>query len=321
MDDTGTGEGRASPTAGGPARVPDSAPRPWVHAWSDRGGPLHVVDFGGPGPAAAPAAPPRLLIHGLDGSAANWVDVGPRWARRGATVALDLPGFGRSPLEGRATTMRAYARLAARVARDRWDAAPVLVGNSMGAVVALLAARELSEIAGVALVAPALPREGRLPVDPSWTPALLACAVPGLMALEPRRRRRGGPERQVRSLLDLCYAPGNRESPAAFREMVDVAAGRDRGDHVRAWTGAARSLFAWLARRRRFHGRVAVDAPVWLVSGAADPVIPARSVRAALDAHPDWIHRELPGVGHVPQLEAPGRLAAALGPLLDVAGA
>ncbi len=53
-------------------------------------GPLHWKDYGGHGPL-------HVLVHGLGGSIANWDFIGPRLARRGRVVALDLPGFGLSP--------------------------------------------------------------------------------------------------------------------------------------------------------------------------------------------------------------------------------
>ena len=57
-------------------------------------------------------------------------------------------------------------------------------------------------------------------------PMLAPFLAPGLMSLEARRRHRLPPEQRVRELLDMCFAPGHRESPEAFAEMVDVARNR-----------------------------------------------------------------------------------------------
>ncbi|MBW3658038.1 MAG: alpha/beta hydrolase [Actinobacteria bacterium] len=145
-----------------------------------------------------------------------------------------------------------------------------MVGSSLGGTVALLAAARSPELVrGVVLVAPAVPRAGRLPVDPTFAGFLLPYAVPRLAAREPARRAGQPPETRVRSLLDLCYAPGRRESDAAFAEMVDVARERDPADARDAWVAASRSLFVELARRRRFHREAdAITAPVLVVEDA-----------------------------------------------------
>src|SRR5262245_36769441 len=65
---------------------------------ADVGGPVHFIDFGGSGP-------PMVLVHGLGGSAVNWLAVGPALAQRARVVALDLPGFGRTPPAGRSTRL------------------------------------------------------------------------------------------------------------------------------------------------------------------------------------------------------------------------
>lgn len=277
----------------------------------DVDGPVHVLDLGGP----TGRRPPAVLVHGLDGSAANWIDAAPTMTDQRRVLAVDLPGFGRTPLQGRRVDLPGVADHLARVLA-RLAAGPVeLVGNSWGGPVALwTAARHPDRVARVVLVAPALPRRARWPVDPTVAAGfLLPYAVPGLMRAEPHRRHVQDPERRVRSLLDLCYASGNRESDRAFTEMVDVARHRDRDDHVAAWTRASRSLFAWMARPAAFH-RVAerVHAPVHVIEGGADPVIPATSVARALRRHPTWTHTRLPAVGHVPQLEDPAAFGRAL---------
>lgn len=276
------------------------------------GAPVHLLDFGGP---TDPSRPPLLLVHGLDGSAANWVDVGPTLARDHRVLAIDLPGFGRTPLAGRRLDLPAAADLvAATVAR--LGLGPVEVaGNSWGGPVCLwTAARHPEVIRRVVLVAPALPRHAGRVVDPAFTLGfLLPYAIPGLMRLEPARRHRQDPVQRVRALLDMCYAPGNRESLEAFAAMVEVARQRNRGDHVTAWYRASKSLFWWMARPAAFHRAVdRVTAPVHVVEGAADPIIPRTSIARTLARHPHWTHIALDGVGHVPQLEDPSAFIDAL---------
>ncbi len=285
----------------------ESPGRTWSRAEFDVGGPVHALDFGGP-----ETERPILLVHGLDGSAANFLDVGPGLATRHRTLAVDLPGFGRTPLAGRHPSIRVQADLVTGIGRRLQAGRVHLVGNSMGAVVALeAAARRPDLVASVTLLAPAVPRAGRGPVAWSFVPFLLPFQL-GLGGREPRRRMAQDPGARVRELLALCYGPGSTTSAASMAEMVDVAANRDHDDAVAAWTGSAHDLFGRLARRRSFH-QIAdrVVAPVHLVEGGADPVIPASSIQDTLRRHPTWRHTVL-AAGHAPMLEAPGDCVSAI---------
>ena len=64
------------------------------HRTVDLDGPVHYADFGGTGR-------PVVLVHGLGGSYANWLAVGPRLAALGRVYALDLAGHGLTPSLGR----------------------------------------------------------------------------------------------------------------------------------------------------------------------------------------------------------------------------
>jgi pimeloyl-ACP methyl ester carboxylesterase len=115
---------------------------------------------------------PVLLIHGAGASAAIWMMVMARLGRVTRAVAIDLPGHGPSPVaeqegEGdgrggeRPTLMRyrdAAGELAALVGLGR----SVVVGHSMGALIAIEAALAWPDkVAGLVLCAAAR----RLPVS------------------------------------------------------------------------------------------------------------------------------------------------------------
>ncbi len=89
--------------------------------------PVNVIELG--------EGPPLLFVHGLSGSWPNWLEQLPVFARTHRVIALDLPGFGRSPMPTRGyldLRLRPHARCAARALGV--DAAAV-VGNSMGGFV------------------------------------------------------------------------------------------------------------------------------------------------------------------------------------------
>jgi pimeloyl-ACP methyl ester carboxylesterase len=265
------------------------------------GGDVHLLD-------SATSGPPLMLIHDLDGCAAGWLDVAPDLACDHRVLALDLPGCGHSPVGRRRLSMTAHADLVAEVIRRETDGPVTLVGNSAGALIALLvAARHRWAAAAVVLLAPALPRRTTGSFDATFLPLLTAASVPGMLMLEPWRRSLQTPRERVEALLAACCArDSERGSPGTLSAMVEVAAARPRAQQLRGWPGAARSLFWWLARPARFHETAdRVAAPVTLVEGVEDPVLPRAATRAALERHPQWVHVPLAGVGHVPQIERP----------------
>jgi pimeloyl-ACP methyl ester carboxylesterase len=50
-----------------------------------------------------------------------------------------------------------------------------------------------------------------------------------------------------------------------------------------------------------------VRSPVLVLHGRRDRLVPVTFAEGALDAHPEWRGRIFPDLGHVPQIEAPGR--------------
>ena len=72
----------------------------------DLHGPLHGMEYGGEGQLV-------LLVHGLSGSAVNWVETAVPLTAYGRVVAPELPGFGRTPPAGRSASMKAQAGLMA----------------------------------------------------------------------------------------------------------------------------------------------------------------------------------------------------------------
>ncbi len=119
-----------APSARGPQeRAPwmDVDWRAHQHWTIINGSPLNVVELG--------EGPPVLFVHGLSGSWPNWLEQLPVFARTHRVIALDLPGFGNSPMPTWDISISAYARtLDALLDALDVDAAAV-VGNSMGGFV------------------------------------------------------------------------------------------------------------------------------------------------------------------------------------------
>jgi pimeloyl-ACP methyl ester carboxylesterase len=101
------------------------------------GVPAHYLEAGDEGP-------PLLLLHGNTGDAFDWIAVLGRLAASHRVIALDLPGYGKTPpLED--VSPQGFARFAlgfaAAVELDRFD----VVGHSLGGMMAILMAREAPE--------------------------------------------------------------------------------------------------------------------------------------------------------------------------------
>jgi glycerol-3-phosphate dehydrogenase len=271
----------------------------------DAGGPIHFADFGGEGR-------PMVLVHGLGGACENWLAVGGRLAEHARVLAPDLPGFGRTPPAGREITVAASQRALHGFLQAAVGEPVILVGNSMGGLVAMMqAAREPASVAGLVLVAPAQPRVrgGRIELGVQALFALYA--IPGLAGWFLRTRSaRLGPEGLVAELLQLLCTDGSRV-PESVRN-AHVALARARIETMPwandAFLAATRSLLAHILRPGRYHRLVeAVAAPALLIQGRDDRLVPLASSEAMVRRKPGWTLETFDHIGHVPQLESPAR--------------
>lgn len=97
--------------------------------WVDvEGQPVNVIDMG--------EGHPIVFVHGLSGSWPNWLEQLPVFARSHRVVALDLPGFGHSPMPREQITIAGYARILDGLLEALGVDAATLVGNSMGGFIA-----------------------------------------------------------------------------------------------------------------------------------------------------------------------------------------
>jgi pimeloyl-ACP methyl ester carboxylesterase len=279
---------------------------------TDLDGPTHVVRFDGP-----IDAPRAVLVHGAGGSVLDWLPLAPELTTRLDLYAVDLPGSGRSPLAGRSPSVSGAAAFLDRFVRDDVGEPVLLLGNSLGGIVGLEYARARpSQVTGVVLLDATQPlgRGGDLRV----AAALLATLVPRLpQRLLTALRARGEAEQQVRDNLRLAFG----DADAVPDDLVAVMAEQRRGEgpeHDAAFVSVARSIVGLLARPRA-HRRLFrdVEAPVLMMHGEADPIIPVRWARTSAAANPGWRFHALPGVGHMPQAERPDVVAKLLLEWLD----
>jgi len=242
-----------------------------------RAGRVHYAERG----ERRPGRPSAVLIHGAGASSAIWLMVLARVARAGHAVAIDLPGHGASALAGAALdgaeglTLGRYRDAVGELSATLCLGPSVLVGHSMGALVAIEAALAWPDkVRGLVLCA-AAPRLG---VDP-----------------ELARLLRDDPAGVVAWLAEHALSP--RAKPAIRRGFL--AAGDITPPEV------VRADFA-IVRDVDLTARIgALTCPVTWLDGADDHIVPATDGRAGQIV-------TLPDVGHLVPIEGPAAVADAV---------
>jgi pimeloyl-ACP methyl ester carboxylesterase len=274
----------------------------------DVDGPLAYREWDGPEETTF------VLVHGLGGSHLSWVQVAAGLAGLGRVLAVDLPGFGWSPRAGRGSGLMDLRRTLSGFIESAASGRVVMCGNSMGGGVAVLqAAVDPASVEGVILAGSVFPpvRGGR--PHPLVSGAFALYEFDGLgERFVATRLRKMDPEQAVR--LGFKMVAANPEAIPEDVVALHVELARDRRrdpDAPAAFLDAARSMTRLGRRpaiaRRAYDG---VRCPVLVLHGRRDRFVPAAFAEAELARHPDWRGRIFPDLGHVPQMEAPGRWLA-----------
>lgn len=286
--------------------------------WLDVHGPVHVADFGGQGQ-------PLVLLHGLGHSHAVWLAAAPRLAAGSRVIAIDLAGFGFTPIAQRSASVFANSKLVMRVLDDMLDEPAILIGNSMGAVVSMLTAAARPEaVAGLVLVNPGLPRPYGVPLDPEVKRLFRTVFLPYAGEASIRRRWRTlGPEGLTRETLHLCCVDASRVPPELREAMAEAARAVARTPGARlAYLEAVRSLLPLLGVTKRYDEIArGVRQPVLLIHGDQDRLVPLASAHSIVRRRRDWQLRIMADAGHIPQLEAPEEFTALVQTWLSELGA
>jgi pimeloyl-ACP methyl ester carboxylesterase len=257
------------------------------------------------GPEDGPAI---LLIHGSAAWSGFWRDISQHLAGRGwRVVAVDLPPFGYSDHDrGSRYDRNAQARRLSDVIARVADGKAVVVGHSFGAGPATeLALRHSDQVRRLVLVDAALG---------AFEPP------PGKSAIERSTRVQPLGEALTSATITNPYATGallrsfiaRKETAAPWLETIQQP--MTRAGTTSAYAAWLPTLFqrddgAWSRSRARLR---AIRVPVSIIWGDADTVTPPWQGREIAQLTKAQHFRLLKQVGHIPHIEAPRDILAAL---------
>ena len=244
-------------------------------------------------PVSRSPSPAIVFIHGIGGSARVWSPQMASFAAAGfAPVALDLPGYGGRP----PVAAMEFDGLAADVEAaidQRGLIRPFLVGHSMGGMVAQTVLRRRPD---------------------GYSAAVLVCTSPAFGNADGGFQKtfvadRLGPLDAGKSMADLAPKMVDRmigpaADPAGRAHAVEVMSAVP----AETYRAAVRCLIGFDERANL--GKIAV--PVLCIACDKDPNAPAAGVERMAGKIPGSRYVCLPGVGHLPNLEAAAAFDAAI---------
>jgi len=251
-----------------------------------------------------------LLIHGMAGTAKNWSSVIEPLALRSRVIAPDFPGHGQSAPGGGDYSLGSLASGLRDLMITLGHERATLVGHSLGGGVALQFTYQFPELVERLV----LVSSGGL--GPDVSPILRAAALPGadlfISATVGVGRRAGSLVGRGLGFLGMRPTADVAEVARGYASLADP-------ERRKAFLATLRSVVGTEGQRVAALDRLylAEALPLLIVWGDRDPIIPVE--------HAEEAHRQLPGsrlevfegIGHVPQLESPGRFIAALERFLD----
>lgn len=239
-----------------------------------------------------------VLIHGLGSERGVWAPVVPELAERFDVIAIDLPGFGQSPMPpGGEADLEAQAAAVSSLLDELGIAEAHFVGNSMGGRLALELAR-IGRAIDVVAISPHgafTPSEGKRERAMIRAQRVLSRLVAPLGTL-PFRTRLGR-----RMFLSGAFGHPESVSPEAAARLVEFFGGSE------GFETALESI-----NSRNLEGLEQIECPVLVLWGDRDrllspkqgPRISARIEGARL--------QYLPGLGHVPMWDDPPVISSAI---------
>lgn len=243
------------------------------------------------------AGEPLVLIHGIGHHLQAWEPVFDRLAEWHEVIAIDLPGFGLSPVPDGGMPRDMYAIVAAMAtAFEEWGLdRPHVAGNSLGGAIGL----ELAAAGAVRSATVFSPAGFFTPAERRRALRILNALRANTFAPKPLiRMTMRSPSLRAASLGVFVAHPGQVDGERALADALALRSGRGFRSVVRS------------SRDYAFDGsRLGSTVPVTVGWGERDRILgvhQAERVRAQL---PDARVVIMPGCGHVPMSDDPELVA------------
>lgn len=242
--------------------------------------------------------PPILLCHGLGGSWRNWLENIPFLADEHRVVALDLPGFGLSPMPTEPISMAAYGDLLLNFA-DAVGLGPEtsLVGHSMGGFISTEALHlsperfdrlSLISAAGVSFATMS-------PYRKSATAAILKMMIP--VAASRMERNLGRKRLRSASFAGVIAHPS----------MIGLEILWELGYYATTKAPALYEAAYALAGYDNREGLGRISVPTQIVWGQQDRLVPVGAAYSYARRIPESELSLIDDCGHMVQIERPAR--------------
>jgi pimeloyl-ACP methyl ester carboxylesterase len=252
---------------------------------------VHVVENG------PPSAPALLLIHGFASSTIWWDSLVPELSQHHHVIRVDLLGHGRSDSPADGYTISEQGRLVGSVLTQLGVDRVIVIGHSTGGMVATAMAEQRRDLVAAMVLIATGPSSGAfIPQNALYRLMFVPLIGPLLWRLRT--------EAAVRKGLSTAFT-ADVDIPAQI--IADVRAMR-----YRAFSATPKETMKYVARRSIPARLAELTIPALVVFGALD-----RRWRSSSGAEygflPDVDVEIIPGAGHSPMIEAPGRTVQLLG--------
>jgi pimeloyl-ACP methyl ester carboxylesterase len=252
---------------------------------------VHVVENG------RPSAPALLLIHGFASSTVWWDSLLPELAQHHHVIRVDLLGHGRSDSPDDGYTISGQGRLVGSVLTQLGVDRVIVIGHSTGGMVATaLAEQRRDVVAAMVLIATGPSSGAYIPQNALYRLMFVPLIGPLLWRLRT--------EAVIRKGLSTAFT-ADVDIPAQI--IADA-----RGMTYRVFSATPKETMKYVAQRSIPARLADLTIPTLVVFGALD-----RRWRSSSGAEYDLVPEAdvaiIPGVGHSPMIEAPGRTGQMVG--------
>ena len=256
---------------------------------------IHYLDSGAPSQPApnSPGTTPLVLLHGIFAEKDHWVDFARPLTSQYRVIAPDFPGFGEStrlndqPYDYAAHVQRLGALLDALGVEKAH-----LAGNSMGGTIAALFALQQPErVASVAFIG--APHGIRSP-KPSAMDRLIDAGQRPLVAHDPAA---------FSAMMDLVFEK-RPFLPYPILHATEQAALGNAASNTRLWDAQLKDRYLLEQRLGGLQQH-----PVLALWGDSDRVFDRSGLLPLQKLLPQAQLEALPGIGHLPMMEAPADTA------------